>query len=55
MVDLIDRSGATPPPDLLTNPLEKLVISTATIAGAVTGNPRPAACTRIILAHTFSP
>ena len=57
MVDLIDRSGASPSPYLLngTGPVEKLVISTATIAGAVLGNPRLAACTRIILARTFSP
>ena len=53
MVDLIRRNGATPPPDLLTNPLEKLVVSTATIAGAVLGNPRLAACTRIILEQNF--
>ncbi len=55
MVDLIGRSGATPPAGLLTNPLEKFAVSTATIAGAVLGNPRLAACTRTILASTFFP
>ena len=57
MVDLIDRSGASPSPYLLngTGPVEKLVISTATIAGAVLGNPRLAACTRIIIGRTLAP
>ena len=55
IVDLIGRSGATPPADLLTNPLERLVVSTATIAGALMGNPRLTACTRIILAQDFFP
>ena len=55
MVDLIDRSGALPSPYLLNGPVEKLVVSTATIAGAVLGNPRLAACTRIILAQNFFP
>ena len=57
MVDLIDRSGASPSPYLLngTGPVEKLVISSATIAGAVLGNPRLAACTRIIIGRTLAP
>ena len=55
MVDLIGRSGAALPADLLTNPLEKFAVSTATVAGAVLGNPRLAACTRIILAKAFFP
>ena len=57
MVDLIDRSGPSPTPNLLngTGPVEKLVISTATIAGAVLGNPRLAACTRIVLSRTLFP
>ena len=55
MVDLIGRSGATPPAELLANPLEKFAVSTATIAGAVLGNPRLAACTRTILAPGFFP
>ena len=55
MVDLIGRSGAALPADLLTNPLEKFAVSTATVAGAVLGNPRLAACTRIVLAKAFFP
>ena len=55
MVDLIGRTGTASPPGRLTDPLEQLAVSTASIAGAVLGNPRLAACTRIILAQNFFP
>lgn len=48
LIELQSRPLATMPNSEWTNPIQALVVSSATVAGAVLQNPRMASCTRIL-------